>query len=168
MGTKITPSEKSLAEALQADLAAAKTSGIGLKQVSTEFGRSYAWAAEMVRGQQPFPLAKMGVWVRLTGGVHLARWVADRAGFELVTRAEDDLETTLVRAVKESSDATQVASSAMLDGEINDAEIAAYEREMGEAIENFRRLERALKSRQKQSPARPTSLAEAEKLSKMG
>jgi len=162
MATKITPGAKALVDALQADLVVAKKEGYGLKTVAAEMDRSYSWAAEMVRGEQPFPLARLDTWVRLTGGMNLAHWVAEQVDCDLVLRVDDDLETTLIRAVKESSDATQSASMALLDGEVSEEELEAYEKEMKEAIENFRRLDRALQSRRNRQRCGPVTLAEAE------
>jgi hypothetical protein len=164
MGTKITPGGEGLVAALQADLRAAKEMGNGLKMVALEMGKSYSWAAEMVRGEQPFPLYKLDAWVRVTGGKYLVGWVADQAGYDIVSRAEIDVETTALQAMGESAEALQAASNALADGMITDREVAVYEKEMADAIEKFHGLDRALKARlrRQHESRRAATLAEAE------
>ena len=147
MATKDTHIPESLITALKADLDAAKVDGNSLKMVAVAMEKSYSWAAEMVRGEQPFPLAKLDVWVRLTGGRHLAGWVANRAGYDLVERDVIDVETTALQAMGESAEALQAASNALSDGVVTEQELAVYDREMRDAIEKFHGLARALKSR---------------------
>lgn len=164
MGEEITPASAGLSAALQQDLNVAKANGRGLKTVATEMGKSYSWAAEMVHAKQPFPLAKLDVWVRVTGGRHLARWVADTCGCDLVEREEDNAEATALEAMGESAEALQAASSALQDGVVTPEELAIYQREMQGAIEKFHGLDLALQSRMKRRrPARGAgSMAEAE------
>lgn len=149
MGARITPRAGGLSAALQADLDNAKEAGYSLKAVAAEMGKSYSWAAEMVRGEQPFPLAKLDVWARLTGGQNVARWVADACGYDLVHRKDIDVETTALEAMGESAQALQVASNALSDGTVSAEEVVCYEREMLDAVEKFHGLHRALKARLK-------------------
>jgi|JI8StandDraft_1071087.scaffolds.fasta_scaffold250084_1 hypothetical protein len=164
MVKKITSTVEQIAAALQADCDAGKQSGNGLKTVAAAMDRSYSWAAEMVRGEQPFPLHKLDVWVSLTGGRNFARWVAEKVDCDLVERDESDLEATAFDAMRESTEAAHVAFAALADGEISDVEIAAYKKEMADAIARFRQLDRALQLRRTSnviSEKRPKTLAAA-------
>jgi hypothetical protein len=164
MGAKITPETAGLVEALKADMEAARRDGASTKMLAAEMGRSNSWASEMLRGEQPFPLAKLDVWARLTGGRHLARWVADTCGYDLAEREDIDVETTALAAMGESAQALQAASRALLDGSVSADEVAAYQREMQEAIEKFHGLDRSLQARMKRqrSGSGAGTMAEAE------
>ncbi len=158
-----------LVAALQADLAEGKARGYTLKQIAAELERSYSWTAEMVRGLQHFPLARLDVWVRITGGCYLARWVAERAGCSLVELEESEAEATAMGAMHESAEALVTISDALADGRLTAEEFRSCERELREAVEAFLALSKALQKRYEAQKAhadpRPRSLAEAERAS---
>ena len=136
-----------LAAALKADYELAKTKGASAKMIAAELGRSDSWAYEMIRGEQPFPLKHLDVWVRLTGGINLARWVAEVCNCDLVPRTDmADAETTVLTAMREAMEAVYSAGEAIEDGVVTDDEVRRYREEMDEAIEHLRRLENVLKT----------------------
>lgn len=136
-----------LAAALKADYELAKTKGASAKMIAAELGRSDSWTYEMIRGEQPFPLKHLDVWVRLTGGLNLARWVAETSNCDLVPRADmADAETTVLTAMREAMEAVYSAGEAIEDGEVTEEEVQRYREEMSEAIEHLRRLEHVLKT----------------------
>ena len=165
MGTRISPEVKALHEALRADLEAAKAHGVGLKMVAAAFDRSVAWASGLVNGHHPLRVEEFGTWASLTGGGHVAQWVAERVNCDLFPREDGGLEATSIDALREATEAAHVALSAMSDGRVTADELKAYQKEMREAIENFLRLGRAMAARSKRGaadPDAPRTLAESE------
>lgn len=130
MGAKITPAAAGLVAAFQADMAVANSEGTCAKRLAASVDRSKTWAAEMLRGKQPFPRAKLDVWADLTGGRHLARWVARICGCDLVERAVSNVESSALEVMVESGQVPQVVSTALLDGAVTAEEVAVYQREM--------------------------------------
>ncbi len=165
MATRISPEVKALHEALRADLDAAKAGGAGLKMVAAAFGRSVAWASGLANGHHPLRVEEFGTWASVTGGEHVARWVAERVDCDLFPREDGGLEATSIDALREATEAAHVALSAMSDGRVTADELKAYRKEMREAIENFLRLGRAMEALSERGAAdrdAPGTLAEAE------
>ena len=163
-----TPEVERLAAAIKADSKAAKAAAVSVKKIAYELGKSDSWTYEMIRGMQPFPLKDFAIWVELTGGKHVAQWVADQVHCDLLPRNQDsDAETTILATMKEVTEAVYTASKALEDGKVTKEELAAYRKEMTEAIEHLRRLGSLLRGIHRQaeeSPKRAATLREAEAL----
>lgn len=134
--------------ALRADYKAAqKACGLSARRVSVAFGHSpdSSWPYQVMEGDLSFPVEQLPIWIQITGGEQVLRYLARLGGFELVeTDPPDPAEVSIARAGQTANQLIATAFRAVEDGTVDEDELAAVEAAAEEAQAQITRLRRAI------------------------
>lgn len=125
-----------LADALQRDFDTAHADcGLTHKQIANAYDKSptSSWPYELLRGNVPFTLPMVQMWVSLTGARNFMVWMGEQTDHFVAPIPHGDARSDTAHVLQEFSEYLQTTARAVADGVVTRDEIADIEREAHEA-----------------------------------